>query len=133
MLSTRNMIEPGGDLSSTPLAASWVEPPGMGKTLLVGVSIGVFVAFIGVAGAMLASGQGVGASIGLGAFVAAWGGFGFGMMIGGVVWATRIEEANGRNRTKDAQPEPSRVGHDQHLGDAQLTVARTAQAVGDAR
>ena len=74
-------------------SAAWADPPGMGKTIGTGVAIGVAVSFLGVAGAFLAAGAGWLTAIGMGAFVATWGGLGFGGMIGGVVWATRVEDA----------------------------------------
>lgn len=64
------------------------------RAFRVSVVVGVVVSFVGVSGALLAAGQGIGASLGLGAFVAFWGGLGFGVMIGGVVWATRSEQAH---------------------------------------
>ncbi len=70
----------------------------MGKALTIGVLIGVAVSFIGVGGAFLAGGQGWGPALGMGAFVAAWGGLGFGVMVGGVVWLTRADEAAKRAR-----------------------------------
>lgn len=70
----------------------------MGKALTIGVAIGVAVSFFGVGGAFLAAGQGWGAAIGMGAFVAFWGGLGFGVMVGGVVWATQAEKAAEQER-----------------------------------
>ncbi|WP_421119637.1 hypothetical protein ACE2AJ_20115 [Aquihabitans daechungensis] len=77
---------------------AWADPPGMAKALVIGVAVGVAVSFFGVGGAFLAGGQGWGPSIGMGVFVAMWGGLGFGGMIGGVVWASRVEEAATRER-----------------------------------
>jgi len=87
-------------------ASAWVEPPGMGKTIGTGVAVGVAVSFVGVGGAFLAAGQGWGPAIGMGAFVAAWGGLGFGAMVGGVVWATQVEDAAKAERLRagDAAP-----------------------------
>jgi hypothetical protein len=72
-------------------ATAWVEPPGMAKALTRGVALGVCISFVGVGGAFLAAGQSWATSIGMGAFVAVWGGLGFGGMMGGVVWASRVE------------------------------------------
>ena len=97
VIATRSMND---DDSSQPFdaATAWVNPPGMGRALVTGVAIGVAVSFVGVGGAFLAGGQGWAASIGMGAFVAFWGGLGFGGMIGGVVWATGVEEAAKQDR-----------------------------------
>lgn len=84
---------------------SWVEPPGLGKALVVGVVVGVVVSFIVVATALRETGQDWGAALGMGAFVAFWGGLGFGGMISGVIWATRNEA------------EEERVRHDQYMVD----------------
>jgi len=93
-------------------ATAWANPPGIERALTIGVVIGVAISFFGVGGAFLAGGQGFGASIGMGAFVAFWGGLGFGGMIGGVVWATQVEEAAKLDRlaagaASRTQPEPS--------------------------
>ena len=65
--------------------------------------------FVGVAVPFLVGGQAWGASIGMGAFVAAWGGLGFGVMIGGVVWATQVERAAQRERVEGRTLPPALV------------------------
>ena len=57
------------------------------------ITIAVVLSFVGVTSGLLAMGQGWGAALGLGAFVGFWGGLGFGAMIGGVIWATRMENS----------------------------------------
>jgi hypothetical protein len=79
-------------------ATAWADPPGMGKALTIGVVIGTAASFLGVGAAFLIGGQGWGTAIGMGAFVAMWGGLGFGFMVSGVIWATRAEEAATRAR-----------------------------------
>jgi hypothetical protein len=83
-------------------AGSWDDPPGMGRALTLGIAAGMAASFLGVGGAFLVAGQGWGAAIGMGAFVAAWGGFGFGFMVSGVIWATRAEDAERRARSEAA-------------------------------
>ncbi len=73
--------------------AVWKESPGFGRALTIGVTIGAIASFLAVGGGILLAGQGVAAAIGLGLFTAFWGGLGFGAMIAGVVWATRLEAA----------------------------------------
>jgi len=90
-------------------ATAWADPPGLGRALTIGIAIGVAISFCGVAGPFLAGGQGWGASIGMGVFVAAWGGLGFGVMIGGVVWATRVERAAERERLEARTLPPALV------------------------
>lgn len=79
----------------------------MSKALTIGVAIGVAASFFGVGGAFLAAGQDWATSIGMGLFVAMWGGLGFGGMLGGVVWASRVEESAKRDRV--AAREAARV------------------------
>jgi predicted phage tail protein len=92
-------------------ATAWLDPPGIGKALTVGVGVGVAAAFIVVAGGFLAGGQGWGPALGMGAFVALWGGLGFGGMIGGVVYLTRADAAGEQARHRsDRQPEAALDG-----------------------
>ena len=41
---------------------------------------------------LLVGGSGAGAAVGLGLFIAFWGGLGFGTMVGGVTWVSQHEE-----------------------------------------
>lgn len=66
---------------------------GVGRSVARGSLVGVVIAFVGIAVAMLLGGKGLGAAAGLGVFVAFWGGLGFGSMIGGVMGVIRLEEA----------------------------------------
>ena len=75
--------------AEAPDLSPWQEQPGMGRAILVGSAIGVVISFVGVTAGMLAYGIEWGSAVGLGAFVAFWGGLGFGSMMGGVVWASR--------------------------------------------
>lgn len=79
-------------------ATAWENPPGMARALTIGVAIGVLVSFFGVGAVLLLMGEGWGAAIGMGLFVAAWGGLGFGGMLGGVIWASRVEQQEERER-----------------------------------
>lgn len=72
-------------------APSWNDPPGLGRSLIIGSIIGVVASFVGVTVGMLAAGIEWSSSIGLGLFIAFWGGLGFGTMVGGVVYAFGIE------------------------------------------
>lgn len=85
----------------------WLEPPGAGRALGIGVAIGVIASFIASAGLLLANGQSVGAAIGLGAFVAIWGGLGFGGMVGGVIWASSLESNAAHDATARSETGPS--------------------------
>lgn len=109
-------------------ATAWADPPGLGRALTISVAINVAVSFFGVGGAFLAGGQGWGASIGMGAFVAFWGGLGFGGMIGGVVWATQVDEAAKRERLQAPAPAPADVEAADH---ASNTVRNIGGAVAD--
>ena len=84
-------MEPDGEAFDSETA--WKNPPGMGRTILSGVAVGVIVSFAAVVGVVLADGQKLGAAVGLGLFIAVWGGLGFGAMVGGVVAVSRAEAA----------------------------------------
>ena len=84
-------------------ATAWLEPPGMAKALTIGVAVGVAASFFGVGGAFLAAGQPWTTAIGMGVFVAMWGGLGFGGMLGGVIWASRVEGATEHERLEARQ------------------------------
>ena len=73
-----------------PAAASDLDPR---RLFTSAISIAVILSFVGVTAGLLAMGEGWGAALGLGAFVGFWGGLGFGAMIGGVIWATRVENS----------------------------------------
>lgn len=69
----------------------WKESPGFGPLLWVGCILGPVVFFVVIAGGMLANGQSWQTAIWLGFFIAAWGGLGFGAMVAGVIYVSRIE------------------------------------------
>ena len=78
---------------AAPLVAERAEPAdtGLVRAFAIGAAIGavaVFAVFFGVATAL---GLGTPAAIGIGAFTAAWGGPGFGGMMGAVLHITRAE------------------------------------------
>lgn len=63
----------------------------MARTIAVGCLIGTVVSLVGVVTTMRLLDVEWASAIGLGLFVAFWGGLGFGSMIGGVVHADRLE------------------------------------------
>lgn len=65
----------------------------MGRSILVACAVGVVLSFVAVAAGTLATGTAWQSAVGLGLFVAFWGGLGFGTMIGGVVYASGLESA----------------------------------------
>lgn len=69
----------------------WDEPVGLLRSVTVGALVGVVLSFIGTTIGMLVADVEWGAALGLGAFVAFWGGLGFGSMVGGVVWVSNNE------------------------------------------
>ena len=80
------------DHSTRDDADVWQEPPGMARAVVAGSLVGVVVALVGVTAAMASLGANFVAALGLGIFVAFWGGVGFGTMVGGVFWANALEE-----------------------------------------
>lgn len=87
------------------LAASWVSPPGLGRCLGIGSGIGIALAFVGIAVPSLLSGMEVGSALGFGAFVAFWGGLGFGSMMGGVAYVMGLEKAAAAEAAGKVEPE----------------------------
>lgn len=83
--------------SSQTGTTSWTEPVGLLRSVVVGALIGVVLSFVGTTIGILLAGQDLGPAIGLGVFVAFWGGLGFGTMVGGVVWVSNHEEAHGHH------------------------------------
>lgn len=60
--------------------------------VVVGSVVGVILSFAGATAGMVAAGVETGAALGFGAFVAFWGGLGFGSMMGGVLGFIRAAE-----------------------------------------
>ena len=77
------------------IGGEWREPVGLLRSVVTGAVVGVVLAFIGTTLGMLAAGVEMGSALGLGLFVAFWGGLGFGCMVGGVVWVSANEEQHG--------------------------------------
>ncbi|MCB0988496.1 MAG: hypothetical protein H6519_01445 [Microthrixaceae bacterium] len=70
----------------------WKETPGMGRAVAMGGLVGAVLAFIATTVGMIGAGAETGAAVGLGLFIAFWGGLGFGTMVGGVTWVSQHEE-----------------------------------------
>lgn len=62
------------------------ESPGLGMYLIKGAIIGAVISFIAIGAGILALDVEWGSALGLGVFIAWWGGIGFGVMLAGVVW-----------------------------------------------
>ena len=74
------------------LSPAEVLDPSARKIILTGCVLGAVLSFLGVTFGMHALGAVWASALGLGLFVAFWGGLGFGAMVGGVVYATRLEQ-----------------------------------------
>jgi hypothetical protein len=98
-----------------PTPSPWSDPPGIGRSIGIGCTIGCLVSLVGVTVWMLALGIETASAIGLGLFVAFWGGLGFGAMIGGVRYGLQIEGSlrpasaahASHAETKPTRPKPS--------------------------
>lgn len=77
------------------MGGDWREPVGLLRSVVTGALVGVVLAFIGTTVGMLLADVELGSALGLGLFVAIWGGLGFGSMVGGVVWVSNNEEKFG--------------------------------------
>lgn len=62
------------------------ESPGLGMYLLKGSIIGALISFLVIGAGILALDVEWGSAVGIGLFIAWWGGIGFGVMLAGVVW-----------------------------------------------
>lgn len=87
------------------------EPPGLGRSIVVASAVAITVVLSTVTIGLLATGTSPASSFGIAAFAALWGGGGFGAMIGGVLYAHRLEQGD---------PTPSSVGSDHDLAPALL-------------
>ena len=76
---------------TTEEATSWLEPAGMGKSILRGSIVGTLSAFVAITGLLRLAGVEWWSALGLGAFIGFWGGIGFGSMLAGVIWVSRPE------------------------------------------
>ena len=83
-------MAPNSHRNTGPMKSS-EEAPGLGR--LVGISAAVICTsvLLIVTGALYATGTDLLPAIGIAFFAAAWGGGGFSAMIGGAVYATRLE------------------------------------------
>ena len=72
-------------------AGSWLEPAGMGKSIVRGSIVGTLTAFVAITGLLRLAGVEWWSALGLGAFIGFWGGIGFGSMLAGVIWVSRPE------------------------------------------
>jgi hypothetical protein len=73
-------------------AASRDEAPRLGRYIAVAAAASASIVLVVVTVGLMAASTSFVASLGIGAFAAAWGGGGFGAMIGGVLYVHRFEE-----------------------------------------
>ncbi|MFN8017308.1 MAG: hypothetical protein U0P45_04200 [Acidimicrobiales bacterium] len=81
--------------------------PDAKKVIVGGCLIGVVVSFVSVTLGMHALGADWAPAVGLGLFVGFWGGLGFGAMVGGVVYAAKLErhtEEEARTTAPERRP-----------------------------
>lgn len=78
------------------------EEPNVGRGALIGAIIGfvLLTTFVTVAGTL--AGYGFPSALGLGTFVGAWGGIGFGVMMGGTIPLARFMDAASAHHEPDA-------------------------------
>jgi hypothetical protein len=76
------------------------------RAVAIGSAIGVVVAFVGVAGALLGTGHQASVALGVGGMAAFWGGLGFGSMLGGTMHLVRHGDDDAAQRPS-ASPAPS--------------------------
>lgn len=83
-------MAPNSQTNTGPMKSS-EEAPGLGR--LVGISAAIICTsvFVIVTGGLFATGTDLLPAMGIALFATAWGGGGFSAMIGGVIYATRLE------------------------------------------
>lgn len=87
-------VHPHLHLTSEHPADQWHDPPGLGRHVMIGSLVGIALSFPLIAiGAMLLGQQWQSAGA-LALFASLWGGMGFGSMVGGVIYASRLEAAH---------------------------------------
>lgn len=102
------MIEPRNEAGPDAGTSLWSDPTGMGRSMVIGCSIGVVVSFVGVTvGILSAGGTAWQSAVGLGVFVAFWGGLGFGSMMGGVAWLSKLETTSAPATNATTTPAPT--------------------------
>jgi hypothetical protein len=77
----RLQVVRGGDAGAAPDERF----PNVGRVAMVGYAVGFVIATVVITIVGTVAGLGLGASFGLGVFVGAWGGGGFGFMMGGTI------------------------------------------------
>lgn len=81
---------------------------GIGRAAVKGAIIGYFAVLTIVGGIVLAAGAGLGVALAVGAYVAIWGGPGWGGMVGAQRHADRIAEEERSRESKERTDEPAR-------------------------
>ena len=96
---------------SSSQAPAELSEAGIGRAAVKGVIIGYFAVLTIVAGIVLAAGAGLGVALAVGAYVAIWGGPGWGGMIGAQRYADRIadDERSAAHRRVEHAPQPRPV------------------------
>jgi len=79
------------------------EAPALGRYIAIAAAAAASIVLVVTTVGLMVAGTSFAASLGIGAFVAVWGGGGFGALIGGVLYVHRVEEP---------APIPSLVGTD---------------------
>jgi hypothetical protein len=76
---------------TSPSTPTSVEPPGLLRAVAIGSLVGIVLAMLAVTGALLVGGSSTSEAVGIGAMAAFWGGLGFGSMVGGVIFLSRVD------------------------------------------
>ncbi len=72
-------------------ADQWHDPPGLGRHVIIGSAVAFALSFpLVLIGAMML-GQRWESALALSLFATLWGGIGFGSMVGGVIYASKLE------------------------------------------
>ena len=74
------------------ISGEWTEPVGLLRSVVLGALVGVVASFVVTTVGMLLADVEMASAVGLGLFIAFWGGLGFGTMVGGVVWVSNNDK-----------------------------------------
>jgi len=109
-----------------------VDDAGAGRSAAIGSIVGIVVFLFGTAAVMLAVGLTWQAALGLGLFLAFWGGLGFGAMCGGVLYLLKHEATSApvsNPATSQVTDTPIPTSPDPLVFDGQRTRTESSQKV----
>lgn len=84
---------PHFNVTSEHPADQFHDPPGLGRHIIIGSIVGVFLSLPLITLGTLMLGERWESAFAIALFASLWGGIGFGSMVGGVIYASKLEAA----------------------------------------